>query len=216
MAAASVCPSTPKTASPSPGASTAGSTGIIEGYAVSINGSAKLLNKTTQIQNLGLKSGLYVAITDDEGNVTYEKIASNSNAIKDGYQYEDGFYKVIKTVAKTGTLNDDSSITVAISDLDANDLYIKSGEEVEIEVTLIAQVDTDFTLNKGINVDTVTSNNGGALTGDVKNVSLWDAGDIAPKSSGTADSQTLTVKISDSTPITNDITLSVTLADANA
>ena len=109
------------------------STGIIEGYAVSINGSAKVLNKTTQIQNLGLKSGLYVAITDDEGNVTYEKFASNSNAIKDGYQYEDGFYKVIKTVAKTGTLNDDSSITVAISDLDANDLYIKSGEDVEID-----------------------------------------------------------------------------------
>ena len=113
-------------------------------------------------------------------------------------------------------MNDDSSITVAISDLDANDLYIKSGEEVEIEVTLIAQADTDFTLKKGINVDTVTSNNGGALTGAVKNVSLWDAGDIAPKSSGTADSQTLTVKISDSTPITNDITLTVTLADANA
>ena len=192
------------------------STGIIEGYAVSINGSAKLLNKTTQIQNLGLKSGLYVAITDDEGNVTYEKIAINSNAIKDGYQYEDGFYKVIKTVGKTGTLNDDNNITVAISDLDANDLYIKSGEEVEIEVTLIAQADTDFTLNKGINVDTVTSNNGGDLTGDVKNVSLWDAGDIAPKSSGTADSQTLTVKISDSTPITDDITLAVTLANANA
>ena len=192
------------------------STGIIEGYAVSINGSAKLLNKTTQIQNLGLKSGLYVAITDDEGNVTYEKFASNSNAIKDGYQYEDGFYKVIKTVAKTGTLNDDSSITVAISDLDANDLYIKSGEDVEIEITLAAKNDADFNLTAGIIVTTVTSNNGGALTGDVANVSLWDAGDIAPKSSGTADSQTLTVKISDSTPITNDITLTVTLADANA
>ena len=192
------------------------SAGIIEGYAVSINGSAKLLDKNTQIQNLGLESGLYVAITDDEGDVSYEKIASNSNAIKDGYQYEDGFYKVIKTVTKDGTLNDNSSITVAISDLDTNDLYIKSGEEVEIEVTLIAQADTDFVLTKGINVATVVSDNGGALTGDVKNVSLWDAGDIAPKSSGTADSQTLTIKISDSTAITDDITLTVTLADAEA
>ncbi len=194
----------------------ASSAGIIEGYAVSINGSAKLLDKNTQIQNLGLESGLYVAITDDEGDVSYEKIASNSNAIKDGYQYEDGFYKVIKTVTKDGTLNDNSSITVAISDLDTNDLYIKSGEEVEIEVTLIAQADTDFVLTKGINVATVVSDNGGALTGDVKNVSLWDAGDIAPKSSGTADSQTLTIKISDSTAITDDITLTVTLADAEA
>ena len=113
-------------------------------------------------------------------------------------------------------MKDDSNITVAISDLDTNDLYIKSGEEVEIEVTLIAQADTDFTLSTGINVSTVTSDHGGALTGDVKNVSLWDAGDIAPKSSGTTDSQTLTVKISDSTAITDDITLTVTLANATA
>ena len=113
-------------------------------------------------------------------------------------------------------MNENSSITVAISDLDTNDLYIKSGEEVEIEVTLSSKSTSDFALNNGIKVSKVESDHGGALTGDVANVSLWDAGDVAPKSDGAADSQTLTIKISDSTAITDDITLTVTLDDAEA
>ena len=135
----------------------------------------------------------------------------NSTTIKDGYKYEDGFYKVNETVNLSGddSLTDNSSISVKASKLGDNALYIKSGEDVEIEITLAAKNDADFNLTAGIIVTTVTSTN-------VANVSLWDAGDIAPTSSGTADSQTLTVKISDSTPITNDITLTVTLADANA
>ena len=193
------------------------STGIIEGYAVSINGSAKLLAASTTIKDLALK-GKYVEITDKDGTVDHKVTTDNSTTIKDGYKYEDGFYKVNKTVNLSGddSLTDNSSISVKASKLGDNALYIKSGEDVEIEITLAAKNDADFNLTAGIIVTTVTSNNGGALTGDVANVSLWDAGDIAPKSSGTADSQTLTVKISDSTPITNDITLTVTLADANA
>ena len=193
------------------------STGIIEGYAVSINGSAKLLAASTTIKDLALK-GKYVEITDKDGTVDHKVTTDNSTTIKDGYKYEDGFYKVNETVNLSGddSLTDNSSISVKASKLGDNALYIKSGEDVEIEITLAAKNDADFNLTAGIIVTTVTSNNGGALTGDVKNVSLWDAGDIAPKSSGTADSQTLTVKISDSTPITNDITLTVTLADANA
>ena len=193
------------------------STGIIEGYAVSINGSAKLLAASTTIKDLALK-GKYVEITDKDGTVDHQVTTDNSTTIKDGYKYEDGFYKVNETVNLSGddSLTDDSSISVKASKLGDNALYIKSGEDVEIEITLAAKNDADFNLTAGIIVTTVTSNNGGALTGDVANVSLWDAGDIAPKSSGTADSQTLTVKISDSTPITNDITLTVTLADANA
>ena len=193
------------------------STGIIEGYAVSINGSAKLLAASTTIKDLALK-GKYVEITDKDGTVDHKVTTDNSTTIKDGYKYEDGFYKVNETVNLSGddSLTDNSSISVKASKLGDNALYIKSGEDVEIEITLAAKNDTDFNLTAGIIVTTVTSKNGGALTGDVANVSLWDAGDIAPKSSGTADSQTLTVKISDSTPITNDITLTVTLADANA
>jgi len=193
------------------------STGIIEGYAVSINGSAKLLAASTTIKDLALK-GKYVEITDKDGTVDHKVTTDNSTTIKDGYKYEDGFYKVNETVNLSGddSLTDNSSISVKASKLGDNALYIKSGEDVEIEITLAAKNDADFNLTAGIIVTTVTSNNGGALTGDVANVSLWDAGDIAPKSSGTADSQTLTVKISDSTPITNDITLTVTLADANA
>ncbi len=193
------------------------STGIIEGYAVSINGSAKLLAASTTIKDLALK-GKYVEITDKDGTVDHKVTTGNSTTIKDGYKYEDGFYKVNETVNLSGddSLTDNSSISVKASKLGDNALYIKSGEDVEIEITLAAKNDADFNLTAGIIVSTVTSNNGGALTGDVANVSLWDAGDIAPKSSGTADSQTLTVKISDSTPITNDITLTVTLADANA
>ena len=193
------------------------STGIIEGYAVSINGSAKLLAASTTIKDLALK-GKYVEITDKDGTVDHKVTTDNSTTIKDGYKYEDGFYKVNETVYLSGgdSLTDNSSISVKASKLGDNALYIKSGEDVEIEITLAAKNDADFNLTAGIIVTTVTSNNGGALTGDVANVSLWDAGDIAPKSSGTADSQTLTVKISDSTPITNDITLTVTLADANA
>ena len=192
------------------------STGIIEGYAVSINGSAKLLAASTTIKDLALK-GKYVEITDKDGTVDHKVTTDNSTAIKDGYKYEDGFYKVNETVnLSDDSLTDNSSISVKASKLGDNALYIKSGEDVEIEITLAAKNDADFNLTAGIIVTTVTSNNGGALTGDVANVSLWDAGDIAPKSSGTADSQTLTVKISDSTPITNDITLTVTLADANA
>ena len=192
-------------------------TGIIEGYAVSINGSAKLLAASTTIKDLALK-GKYVEITDKDGTVDHKVTTDNSTTIKDGYKYEDGFYKVNETVNLSGddSLTDDSSISVKASKLGDNALYIKSGEDVEIEITLAAKNDADFNLTAGIIVTTVTSNNGGALTGDVANVSLWDAGDIAPKPSGTADSQTLTVKISDSTPITNDITLTVTLADANA
>ena len=193
------------------------SSGIIEGYAVSINGSAKLLAASTTIKDLALK-GKYVEITDKDGTVDHKVTTDNSTTIKDGYKYEDGFYKVNETVNLSGddSLTDNSSISVKASKLGDNALYIKSGEDVEIEITLAAKNDADFNLTAGIIVTTVTSNNGGALTGDVANVSLWDAGDIAPKSSGTADSQTLTVKISDSTPITNDITLTVTLADANA
>ena len=193
------------------------STGIIEGYAVSINGSAKLLAASTTIKDLALK-GKYVEITDKDGTVDHKVTTDNNTTIKDGYKYEDGFYKVNETVNLSGddNLTDKSSISVKASKLGDNALYIKSGEDVEIEITLAAKNDADFNLTAGIIVTTVTSNNGGALTGDVANVSLWDAGDIAPKSSGTADSQTLTVKISDSTPITNDITLTVTLADANA
>ena len=193
------------------------STGIIEGYAVSINGSAKLLAASTTIKDLALK-GKYVEITDKDGTVDHKVTTDNSTTIKDGYKYEDGFYKVNETVNLSGddSLTDNSSISVKASKLGDNALYIKSGEDVEIEITLAAKNDADINLTAGIIVTTVTSNNGGALTGDVANVSLWDAGDIAPKSSGTADSQTLTVKISDSTPITNDITLTVTLADANA
>ena len=193
------------------------STGIIEGYAVSINGSAKLLAASTTIKDLALK-GKYVEITDKDGTVDHKVTTDNSTTIKDGYKYEDGFYKVNETVNLSGddSLTDNSSISVKASKLGDNALYIKSGEDVEIEITLAAKNGADFNLTAGIIVTTVTSNNGGALTGDVANVSLWDAGDIAPKSSGTADSQTLTVKISDSTPITNDITLTVTLADANA
>ena len=193
------------------------STGIIEGYAVSINGSAKLLAASTTIKDLALK-GKYVEITDKDGTVDHKVTTDNSTTIKDGYKYEDGFYKVSETVKLSGdsSLTDNSSISVKASKLGDNALYIKSGEDVEIEITLAARDDTDFNLTAGIIVTTVTSDNGGALTGDVANVSLWDAGDIAPKSSGTADSQTLTVKISDSTPITNDITLTVALADANA
>ena len=193
------------------------STGIIEGYAVSINGSAKLLAASTTIKDLALK-GKYVEITDKDGTVDHKVTTDNSTTIKDGYKYEDGFYKVNETVNLSGddSLTDNSSISVKASKLGDNALYIKSGEDVEIEITLAAKNDADFNLTAGIIVTTVTSNNGGALTGDVANVSLWDAGDIAPKSSGTAASQTLTVKISDSTPITNDITLTVTLADANA
>ena len=193
------------------------STGIIEGYAVSINGSAKLLAASTTIKDLALK-GKYVEITDKDGTVDHKVTTDNSTTIKDGYKYEDGFYKVNETVNLSGddSLTDNSSISVKASKLGDNALYIKSGEDVEIEITLAAKNDADFNLTAGIIVTTVTSNNCGALTGDVANVSLWDAGDIAPKSSGTADSQTLTVKISDSTPITNDITLTVTLADANA
>ena len=193
------------------------STGIIEGYAVSINGSAKLLAASTTIKDLALK-GKYVEITDKDGTVDHKVTTDNSTTIKDGYKYEDGFYKVNETVNLSGddSLTDNSSISVKASKLGDNALYIKSGEDVEIEITLAAKNDADFNLTAGIIVTTVTSNNGGALTGDVANVSLWDAGDIAPKSSGTADSQTLTVKISDSTPITNDITLTVTLAGANA
>ena len=193
------------------------STGIIEGYAVSINGSAKLLAASTTIKDLALK-GKYVEITDKDGTVDHKVTTDNSTTIKDGYKYEDGFYKVNETVNLSGddSLTDNSSISVKASKLGDNALYIKSGEDVEIEITLAAKNDADFNLTAGIIVTTVTSNNGGALTDDVANVSLWDAGDIAPKSSGTADSQTLTVKISDSTPITNDITLTVTLADANA
>ena len=193
------------------------STGIIEGYAVSINGSAKLLAASTTIKDLALK-GKYVEITDKDGTVDHKVTTDNSTTIKDGYKYEDGFYKVNETVNLSGddSLTDNSSISVKASKLGDNALYIKSGEDVEIEITLAAKNDADFNLTAGIIVTTVTSNNGGALTGDVANVSLWDAGDIAPKSSGTADSQTLTVKISDSTPITNDITLTVTLANANA
>ena len=193
------------------------STGIIEGYAVSINGSAKLLAASTTIKDLALK-GKYVEITDKDGTVDHKVTTDNGTTIKDGYKYEDGFYKVNETVKLNGddSLTDNSSISVKASKLGDNALYIKSGEDVEIEITLAAKNDADFNLTAGIIVTTVTSNNGGALTGDVANVSLWDAGDIAPKSSGTADSQTLTVKISDSTPITNDITLTVTLADANA
>ena len=193
------------------------STGIIEGYAVSINGSAKLLAASTTIKDLALK-GKYVEITDKDGTVDHKVTTDNSTTIKDGYKYEDGFYKVNETVNLSGddSLTDNSSISVKASKLGDNALYIKSGEDVEIEITLAAKNDADFNLTAGIIVTTVTSNSGGALTGDVANVSLWDAGDIAPKSSGTADSQTLTVKISDSTPITNDITLTVTLADANA
>ena len=193
------------------------STGIIEGYAVSINGSAKLLAASTTIKDLALK-GKYVEITDKDGTVDHKVTTDNSTTINDGYKYEDGFYKVNETVNLSGddSLTDISSISVKASKLGDNALYIKSGEDVEIEITLAAKNDADFNLTAGIIVTTVTSNNGGALTGDVANVSLWDAGDIAPKSSGTADSQTLTVKISDSTPITNDITLTVTLADANA
>ena len=193
------------------------STGIIEGYAVSINGSAKLLAASTTIKDLALK-GKYVEITDKDGTVDHKVTTDNSTTIKDGYKYEDGFYKVNETVNLSGddSLTDNSSISVKASKLGDNALYIKSGEDVEIEITLAAKNDADFNLTAGIIVTTVTSNNGGALTCDVANVSLWDAGDIAPKSSGTADSQTLTVKISDSTPITNDITLTVTLADANA
>uniref|UniRef100_UPI003FF0EE09 S-layer homology domain-containing protein n=1 Tax=Dysosmobacter welbionis TaxID=2093857 RepID=UPI003FF0EE09 len=193
------------------------STGIIEGYAVSINGSAKLLAASTTIKDLALK-GKYVEITDKDGTVDHKVTTDNSTTIKDGYKYEDGFYKVNETVNLSGddSLTDNSSISVKASKLGDNALYIKSGEDVEIEITLAAKNDADFNLTAGIIVTTVTSNNGGALTSDVANVSLWDAGDIAPKSSGTADSQTLTVKISDSTPITNDITLTVTLADANA
>ena len=193
------------------------STGIIEGYAVSINGSAKLLAASTTIKDLALK-GKYVEITDKDGTVDHKVTTDNDTTIKDGYKYEDGFYQVKETVNLSGddSLTDNSSISVKASKLGDNALYIKSGEDVEIEITLAAKNDADFNLTAGIIVTTVTSNNGGALTGDVANVSLWDAGDIAPKSSGTADSQTLTVKISDSTPITNDITLTVTLADANA
>ena len=193
------------------------STGIIEGYAVSINGSAKLLAASTTIKDLALK-GKYVEITDKDGTVDHKVTTDNSTTIKDGYKYEDGFYKVNESVNLSGddSLTDNSSISVKASKLGDNALYIKSGEDVEIEITLAAKNDADFNLTAGIIVTTVTSNNGGALTGDVANVSLWDAGDIAPKSSGTADSQTLTVKISDSTPITNDITLTVTLAGANA
>ena len=193
------------------------STGIIEGYAVSINGSAKLLAASTTIKDLALK-GKYVEITDKDGTVDHKVTTDTSTTIKDGYKYEDGFYKVNETVNLSGddSLTDNSSISVKASKLGDNALYIKSGEDVEIEITLAAKNDADFNLTAGIIVTTVRSNNGGALTGDVANVSLWDAGDIAPKSSGTADSQTLTVKISDSTPITNDITLTVTLADANA
>ena len=193
------------------------STGIIEGYAVSINGSAKLLAASTTIKDLALK-GKYVEITDKDGTVDHKVTTDNGTTIKDGYKYEDGFYKVNETVNLSGddSLTDNSSISVKASKLGDNALYIKSGEDVEIEITLAAKNDADFNLTAGIIVTTVTSNNGGALTDDVANVSLWDAGDIAPKSSGTADSQTLTVKISDSTPITNDITLTVTLADANA
>ena len=193
------------------------STGIIEGYAVSINGSAKLLAASTTIKDLALK-GKYVEITDKDGTVDHKVTTDNGTTIKDGYKYEDGFYKVNETVTLSGddSLTDNSSISVKASKLGDNALYIKSGEDVEIEITLAAKNNADFNLTAGIIVTTVTSNNGGALTGDVANVSLWDAGDIAPKSSGTADSQTLTVKISDSTPITNDITLTVTLADANA
>ena len=193
------------------------STGIIEGYAVSINGSAKLLAASTTIKDLALK-GKYVEITDKDGTVDHKVTTDNGTTIKDGYKYEDGFYKVNETVNLSGddSLTDNSSISVKASKLGDNALYIKSGEDVEIEITLAAKNDADFNLTAGIIVTTVTSNNGGALTVDVANVSLWDAGDIAPKSSGTADSQTLTVKISDSTPITNDITLTVTLADANA
>ena len=193
------------------------STGIIEGYAVSINGSAKLLAASTTIKDLALK-GKYVEITDKDGTVDHKVTTDNSTTIKDGYKYEDGFYKVNETVNLSGddSLTDNSSISVKASKLGDNALYIKSGEDVEIEITLAAKNDADFNLTAGIIVTTVTSNNGGALTGNVANVSLWDAGDIAPKSSGTADSQTLTVKISDSTPITNDITLTVTLAGANA
>ena len=193
------------------------STGIIEGYAVSINGSAKLLAASTTIKDLALK-GKYVEITDKDGTVDHKVTTDNSTTIKDGYKYEDGFYKVNETVNLSGddSLTDNSSISVKASKLGDNALYIKSGEDVEIEITLAAKNDADFNLTAGIIVTTVTSNNGCALTGDVANVSLWDAGDIAPKSSGTADSQTLTVKISDRTPITNDITLTVALADANA
>ena len=193
------------------------STGIIEGYAVSINGSAKLLAASTTIKDLALK-GKYVEITDKDGTVEHKVTTDNSTTIKDGYKYEDGFYKVNETVKLSGddSLTDNSSISVKASKLGDNALYIKSGEDVEIEITLAAKNAADFNLTAGIIVTTVTSNYGGALTGDVANVSLWDAGDIAPKSGGTADSQTLTVKISDSTPITNDITLTVTLADANA
>ena len=192
-------------------------TGIIEGYAVSINGSAKLLAASTTIKDLALK-GKYVEITNKDGTVDHKVTTDNSTTIKDGYKYEDGFYKVNETVNLSGddSLTDNSSISVKASKLGDNALYIKSGEDVEIEITLAAKNEADFKLTAGIIVTTVTSNNGGALTGDVANVSLWDAGDIAPKSSGTADSQTLTVKISDSTAITNDITLTVTLADANA
>ena len=193
------------------------STGIIEGYAVSINGSAKLLAASTTIKDLALK-GKYVEITDKDGTVDHKVTTDNSTTIKDGYKYEDGFYKVNEPVNLSGndSLTDSSKISVKASKLGDNALYIKSGEDVEIEITLAAKNDADFNLTAGIIVTTVTSNNGGALTGDVANVSLWDAGDIAPKSGGTADSQTLTVKISDSTPITNDITLTVTLANANA
>ncbi|WP_455910348.1 S-layer homology domain-containing protein [Dysosmobacter welbionis] len=193
------------------------STGIIEGYAVSINGSAKLLAASTTIKDLALK-GKYVEITDKDGTVDHKVTTDNSTTIKDGYKYEDGFYKVNETVNLRGddSLTDNSSISVKASKLGDNALYIKSGEDVEIEITLAAKNDADFNLTAGIIVTTVTSNNGGALTVDVANFSLWDAGDIAPKFSGTADSQTLTVKISDSTPITNDITLTVTLANANA
>ena len=193
------------------------STGIIEGYAVSINGSAKLLAASTTIKDLALK-GKYVEITNKDGTVDHKVTTDNGTTIEDGYKYEDGFYKVNETVNLSGddSLTDYSSISVKASKLGDNALYIKSGEDVEIEITLAAKNDADFNLTAGIIVTTVTSNNDGALTGDVANVSLWDAGDIAPKSSGTADSQTLTVKISDSTPITNEIALTVTLADANA
>ena len=193
------------------------STGIIEGYAVSINGSAKLLAASTTIKDLALK-GKYVEITDKDGTVDHKVTTDNSTTIKDGYKYEDGFYKVNETVNLSGddSLTDNSSISVKASKLGDNALYIKSGEDVEIEITLAAKNDADFNLTAGIIVTTVTSGQGGKLTGDVANVSLWDAGDIAPKSSGTADSQTLTVKISDSTAITDDITLTVTLANATA
>ena len=173
---------------------------------VTVNGSSKTVAKTAQVKDLGLTDGKHVKITNGDV-VTYTTAAPNADTttVVAGASYEDGYYKISKTITVTDTSVSTELNGVTLAAALDQDVYVKATNNETITVK--------FTVGGSGTVQ--TSNIKAQLTGD-------NSASVAGTKYANAADEILAVdndqdtKVNDATftvtGMTDDVTLTLTLS----